>query len=817
MKRTLSLLRTLTLLLAVTWLTPSLAQISIGGTPPSFEYETGGQVTSRSAMNLPIDFDVEAMRTEDVQREATGMPPRVGRIIPVHNLTTVNSGEWTTLPNGQHVWRLSLMAKDAIAIMLTYDKFEIPTGGQLFIYNDDRSRVLGAYTEANNPKRVEYATEFIPGDRITLEYVAPMLEDNFESPIILTGVVYGYNHLYSENSQYDGSTRIQFNASGACNVNVKCDEGNDWQDDKQGVVRIVTSTGGNYYALCTGALVNNTARNLDPLFLSAWHCYNSLTPAQINQSVYYFKYEHPTCTGRSDPSVPTVVGATVLVSIPLNGASDGMLLRLNEGDIEWYKNNGIYFNGWDSRNVAATSGVGIHHPKGDIKKISTFTSPPASTQVYITNYGQTATGSNWRPTFVATDNGYGITEQGSSGSPLFDQNHRIIGTLTGGSGDCSYPAYNMSYYGKLWWHFDQSSNTQQRMKPYLDPINSGELFIDGTYDEGDKIRVTADNKEMREGDVVPPLTATITGPLLPGDTYADVVSSTLTCDASQASVAGTYIIKAQANSLKPNYLVEAVDGVLTITPCPTEISRQPEMTESSICTGSSYTFTVTGTGLDLKYQWQRRINNNWQDIPGANEQTYTIAGITAADAGWYRVKLTGRTAEATSREVELKFGVPQNIVVYKWHDVPIVNCNKETNGGYTFVAFQWYENGAAVSGATKPYIQAEIGAIYNCEMKTEDDRTFRLCDDIRIYPNSTALTVYPNPTSAGEGLVVRLADAPQGAVVNIFSLNGGLVKSNILMQDSEARININGLVSGMYVLQVVCPDGVKHTTNIVVK
>jgi len=68
------------------------------------------------------------------------------------------------LPDGTDIWRLSIISADAIALMLTYDKFEIPSGGKLYIYNFDKTRVLGAYTEANNPKRVEYATEFISGD-----------------------------------------------------------------------------------------------------------------------------------------------------------------------------------------------------------------------------------------------------------------------------------------------------------------------------------------------------------------------------------------------------------------------------------------------------------------------------------------------------------------------------------------------------------------------------------------------------------------------------------------------------------------------------
>ncbi|MCL2074101.1 MAG: putative Ig domain-containing protein [Marinilabiliaceae bacterium] len=451
--------------------TQSFAQINSGGTPPSFEFETRG-LTVNTEINMPINFDVIELRLEDAELENAGHPPRVGKIIPA-NLTTDNSGEWTTLPNGIDIWRVSIIANEALAIMLTYDKFEIPDGGKLFIYNIDRSRVLGAYTEENNPKRAEYATEFIWGDYIILEYVPP-INHEFESPITISGVVYGYNHLYTVTKE--GHTRIDFGGSGSCMVNVNCPEGNEWLDQKRGVTRIVTPTGTGYYSLCSGTLINNTAFDLDPLLLSAYHCFANIS-SLLNQTIYYFHYEHPTCIGRSDPTVPTVTGATMLVNIPVQDGSDGSLLRLNENIPESYN---VYYNGWDRRDQSSPSGVGIHHPRGDIQKISTY-SYPAESSGGITFVGGDTTdeNSNWIIFYDETQNGHSVTEGGSSGSPLFDNNKRVIGTLTGGNSSCDY-VDGIHVYGKLWYHWDQYNSTQQ-MLTYLDPINSGDLFIDGTY------------------------------------------------------------------------------------------------------------------------------------------------------------------------------------------------------------------------------------------------------------------------------------------------------------------------------------------------
>ncbi|MCX8486452.1 MAG: hypothetical protein ORN53_04615, partial [Crocinitomicaceae bacterium] len=91
-----------------------------------------------------------------------------------------------------------------------------------------------------------------------------------------------------------------------------------------------------------------------------------------------------------------------------------------------------YWNGWNANTAATTGGAGIHHPAGDIKKISTFTGNTVSTQ-----WG-TATGSHWRVTWTSNTNGYGVTEGGSSGSPLFNSSQGyVIGTLTGGGSFCT--------------------------------------------------------------------------------------------------------------------------------------------------------------------------------------------------------------------------------------------------------------------------------------------------------------------------------------------------------------------------------------------
>ena len=137
-------------------------------------------------------------------------------------------------------------------------------------------------------------------------------------------------------------------------------------------------------------------------------------------------------------------------------------------------NFNAYWNGWDANNTATTGGTGIHHPAGDIKKISTFSGNTVSS-----SWGSTPN-THWRLIWTANANGHGVTEGGSSGSPIFNNSSgRIVGTLTGGGSYCN--ATNQpDFYGKVSYHWISNGTTNnRRLKPFLDPANTGALTQNG--------------------------------------------------------------------------------------------------------------------------------------------------------------------------------------------------------------------------------------------------------------------------------------------------------------------------------------------------
>lgn len=451
------------------------AQISEGGLPLSFSYPE--QLKSESApLQIPVDFSVEDMKAVDAWQVSQGAPLKVVRFIDT-NLSITNSGNWVTLPNGQKIWQLRIQAKGAIALMLGYKSFYIPAGGKLFIYNAAKTQVLGAYTYRTNPPTDQFATEFISGDDLVLEYEAA---SDTEKPLIeIEKVGYGYNHLeaFSEHASAGPG------GAAPCMVNINCEEGADWQAEKSGVCEMILIIG-KYGYYCSGSLVNNTKEDQKPYILSATHCISTVPEAvtqnEMNQYLFYFHFERVGCDNNS-PAYRnyTMTGCTKVASTPLSDGSDGLLLLLNQRIPDDYY---VYFNGWDRRNIAAQAGVGIHHPNGDYMKISTFGNLWAKEATwYGENNVSGAVKAHWTVVFDPTTNGHSVTEGGSSGSPLFNADKLIVGTLTGGNSSCDKPD-GINQYGKFYYHWDKFSTADTaRMDKWLDPLGKGTLTLAGRY------------------------------------------------------------------------------------------------------------------------------------------------------------------------------------------------------------------------------------------------------------------------------------------------------------------------------------------------
>ncbi|MBK6752348.1 MAG: trypsin-like peptidase domain-containing protein [Flavobacteriales bacterium] len=400
----------------ITALSPAFAQLDPAGEPLGYHRIDHGLPHAPVRVMPPVD--VPALMAEDEARIAAGIkgPWRFG-FDHATDLSMENSGVWSVLSNGDRVWQLGIECPGAYSINFEFHTYQVPEGARVFVYNT-MSEHYGPYTAATNGGRPSMGVGQLGGDRITIEYYEPAALAG-AGALRIGQVTHAYRDVL-------GLTK-GLNDSGPCNNNVICPEGDPWRDQIRSVA-MITAGGG----LCTGQLVNNCAQDSTPYFLTANHCVNG---GSVSNWVFRFRWESPTCTPTANTTgLPkNVNGSTLLVTNP---GSDMALLELNSRPQTGWN---TFYTGWDKSTTAATSVTAIHHPAGDIKKIS-FEEQPVSSQ----NYGGAQC---WR--VAAWDDG--TTEGGSSGSGLWNQNGLLVGQLFGGQANCTtnindyYGKFNVSY------------------------------------------------------------------------------------------------------------------------------------------------------------------------------------------------------------------------------------------------------------------------------------------------------------------------------------------------------------------------------------
>lgn len=450
-------------------------------------------IHSNAIQKVPTHFiatpNLDQIKKEDLFREKRGQLYRVGIATSVH-LTTINSGCWSK-NNNKATWELIIENPGAKALSFIFKRFKLSTDATFWIENMKGEKVSNTYSDKDTLDELQQNIALCMGDKLLLKLEETI--KNTPSEIEIERVI--YNYRLKINSSVE-----KINESQNCEVNVNCSEGKEYQDEKKGVA-VVYVIDQLFAGFCSGSLVNNTAQNCKPLMLTAFHCGISTSDFDLNLWQFYFNYESPNCSNPiSEGNLKSnfITGCKRLAGAEDGGAitgSDFLLLQIGsilneETTIEKLKsaNFNVYWNGWDVNNIPPISGVGIHHPEGDIKKISTYTTAPISS-----NYGETASNTHWKLFWVETENGHGVTEGGSSGSPLFTYNNgnsRIVGTLTGGtscciSGGCSIDSSSVNsqdVYGKLSYHWESNGDTpNKKLSPFLDPLKTNVKILDGSY------------------------------------------------------------------------------------------------------------------------------------------------------------------------------------------------------------------------------------------------------------------------------------------------------------------------------------------------
>ena len=425
-------------------------------------YAQVSEINTPASFNVQIDSKIPIVEIKNqIYRTLTDeskLPVQAGYTLPF-NQELLKMGEWVKV-SGIHLWRLEIFAPNANALNIYLHKLKIASDEKLFIYNPNKSDVTEIYYGAT-------CTDFIEGDRIIIEFNTKSRSNHIPIFIEEIGV-----RFTPSNDRVRG-----FGGAGDCEVHINCIEGEDWQNEKKGVARILVKQD-NLTFWCTGSLINNTRNDGTPYFLTANHCGELADSTDYSKWLFYFDYESENCTQPTiEPEHNTISGSTLLAnSLPgTNAGSDFKLLLLDENIPSSYM---PYYNGWDRSGLASPTGVTIHHPQGDVKMISTYTNQLVSTK--YNNNNEDPNGMYWQVHWSETQSGHGVTEGGSSGCPIFNNEGNIVGALTGGSASCSF-VNEPDYYGKISYSWESNNNDPSSNLGYwLDPMNTGTNKLKGT-------------------------------------------------------------------------------------------------------------------------------------------------------------------------------------------------------------------------------------------------------------------------------------------------------------------------------------------------
>jgi hypothetical protein len=674
------------------------------------------------------------------------------------------------------LWILHVKCEQALTVNLTFENTNIPTGNQLFVYNPTKDFILGAFTQEHIYDG-QLGTELIPGEDAIIEYyVAP--KNNY-GHVQLATVTHGYR---TANEFIEKA----FGSSGSCNMNVNCPDGLPWIPQRNSAVMLVSGSSG----FCSGALINNTQNDGKPYVLTANHCYS-------NPATWVFRFNWQAIDCSNPGASPTFQSLSGAVLRARRTPSDFCLVEITGGLVSGTVPLGYnpYFSGWDNSGSIPTATVCIHHPSGDIKKIAFDDAAPSISQ----GMGSSEANSTWT---VEWDRNT-TTEGGSSGSPLFDQNHRIIGQLWGGGASCQ----NLSapdYYGRVansW--APTGGNSTNQLKFWLDPSNSGAAFIDG-FDPNNTTVVALDAALSA---------AQLTAQAICGANYLPTVSL--------MNVGTTVLTSAQINYQLDNGTAQQYNWTGSLNQWQAQTISLPVIQFAA----GNHTFSATVSNP-----------NQALDENATNNQSVANIVVTAVPETIDLLKVTLLTDDyADETYVELlnsagavvwfegneivagnfgtsNFPAPtdpttplQNNTTYNY-DIPLTafEC-------YTFVIYDYYGDGMGASqwgGADGALSLADNNSIDIFTLPAADfgdsaAAVVRHIDDVSIDEASFNLSIAPNPATTE--LYINWYNNAQ-MHIQLFDVCGKQLLS--LQQEASAiQLDIQGVCAGTYLLQLTNANG----------
>jgi hypothetical protein len=360
------------------------------------------------------------------------------------NLSPATSGKTKHLSDSTALWTQRIESPNAISLNLIFSSFRLTKGDSLFIIANDGEDIFGPLTDKDNLQSGIYPTRLFHADNLTIYY--KYNSKTQKNNLVVGQINHGFRGFPQPNSLSGDECSLYADLSGIT------DEA--YEKARRSVAILMI----NGTVSCTGVLVNN-AENLDrPYLLTAAHCFlndNSFDESYIPTMVAYFNYESPLGN-------PDIKGSFEFTSHSptLKAYAVDMDMTLVELSSALPKDYRPIYSGWNLATNPSSPYYGIHHPNSSTKRV-TIDNGTLSTISY----------SNMISNAHFQVNGWetGTTQPGSSGSPLFDKDFRLLGCLTGGNSECSNSLSDQYYKLNRVWDYYIAQDKQ--LKNWLNPSN----------------------------------------------------------------------------------------------------------------------------------------------------------------------------------------------------------------------------------------------------------------------------------------------------------------------------------------------------------
>lgn len=431
-------------------------------------------VKPRKANNSPPPFSISIDTITNEKKSAEtdvdsrpGMPRKIGfgREVPqLKSITDVATRlMWQNTLQGGKIAAISITSPQAMGIRLGILVRRLPAeatfrfysqkaeiayeiAGKEIIETIQRNLDAGDSSEAAQT----YWSPYVEDDEVTLEIELP----SGISPDTLEIAIPGVSHFFFDALLLATPEKkvSKIGQAASCEIDVSCHS--EWSPESKSTAKMTFVESGNSF-LCSGTLLNDTASSGTPYFISANHCISTQTVASSLETFWF--YHSSACNNGTLNTEFQILtgGATLLYGNPATDTSFMQLSKLPPA--------GAIYAGWSSNapDLQALV-VGIHHPRGDLQKISfgrlqsfqDCTAINPVTDTYQCTFSNKANGK-----FLDVSYTSGITEGGSSGAGLFKtvgNAHYLIGQLRGGNLSCSesgtddYGRFDVAYNDALY-------------------------------------------------------------------------------------------------------------------------------------------------------------------------------------------------------------------------------------------------------------------------------------------------------------------------------------------------------------------------------